>query len=83
MRFARLSWLCVMATVASGCALTHDLQPHRLWRWNRGPGASSDPFFSVSDASVRKTTANSVTHPTSAWRPTHEATTESSASEQE
>ena len=77
MRWAKLSWLCVMATVISGCALTHELQPHRLWRWNRGPGASSDPFFSVSDASVRKTTAKAVTpRPASAWRPTDEAVIE-------
>ena len=33
----------------TGCALTHDLQPHRLWRFNRGPAPSSDPYFSVSD----------------------------------
>ncbi len=35
--------------VSSGCALTHDLQPHRLRNWNRGPAPSTNPFFSVSD----------------------------------
>ncbi|MFM9963407.1 MAG: hypothetical protein ACKV2Q_19540 [Planctomycetaceae bacterium] len=34
---------------SSGCALMHDMQPHRLWRWNRGPAPSTNPFFSVSD----------------------------------
>lgn len=38
--------LCV---TAMGCALTHEAQPHRLWRFNRGPGPSSNPYFSVSD----------------------------------
>lgn len=32
-----------------GCALMHELQPHRMWRWNRNPAPSSDPYFSVSD----------------------------------
>lgn len=27
----------------------HDLKPHRLWRLNRGPGMSSEAYFSVSD----------------------------------
>lgn len=44
---------CVVAgglwLTSSGCALMHDLQPHRLWRWNRGPAPSTNPFFSVSD----------------------------------
>src|SRR5262245_1001676 len=33
----------------AGCTFMHDLQPHRLWRFNRGPAPSSDPYFSVSD----------------------------------
>ena len=44
---------CVLATgfwlTTSGCTLLHDLQPHRMWRWNRGPAPSANPFFSVSD----------------------------------
>lgn len=48
----RFGW-CVLACgfwlVAPGCALMHEMQPHRLWRWNRGPAPSSNPFFSISD----------------------------------
>ena len=44
---------CVLAgglcLTSSGCSLMHDLQPHRMWRWNRGPAPSTNPFFSVSD----------------------------------
>lgn len=44
---------CVLASAlwlaSSGCALMHEMQPHRLWRWNRGPAPSTNPFFSVSD----------------------------------
>lgn len=38
-----------MSWVSLGCAMTHDLQPHRLGHWNRGPAPSTNPFFSVSD----------------------------------
>lgn len=44
--------LIVVSAIAlsqTGCAMMHDLQPHRLWRWNRGPAPSSDPYFSISD----------------------------------
>ncbi len=34
---------------SSGCAMMHEMQPHRMWRWNRGPAPSANPFFSVSD----------------------------------
>lgn len=34
---------------SSGCSLMHNIQPHRMWRWNRGPAPSTNPFFSVSD----------------------------------
>ena len=48
----RFGW-CVLAgglwLTSSGCTLMHDLRPHRLWRWNRGPAPSTNPFFSVSD----------------------------------
>ncbi|MCX7421194.1 MAG: hypothetical protein NT013_16855 [Planctomycetia bacterium] len=39
----------VTCTLSTGCALTHEAQPHRLWRFNRGPGPSSNPYFSVND----------------------------------
>ena len=49
----RRCWWCVLASamclVSSGCALMHDFRPHRMWRWNRGPAPSTNPFFSVSD----------------------------------
>lgn len=48
----RFKW-CVLASamcvVFSGCAMMHDFQQHRLWRFNRGPAPSTNPFFSVSD----------------------------------
>ena len=48
----RFGW-CVMVSavcwVFSGCAMMHDLRPHRLRQWNRGPAPSANPFFSVSD----------------------------------
>lgn len=48
----RFGW-CVLAGnlwfTSSGCSLMHDLQPHRMWRWNRGPAPSTNPFFSISD----------------------------------
>lgn len=48
----RFRW-CVLTSamwlVSSGCAMMHDLQQHRLWRFNRGPAPSTNPFFSVSD----------------------------------
>lgn len=44
---------CVLASamclVFSGCAMMHDFRPHRMWRFNRGPAPSTNPFFSVSD----------------------------------
>ncbi len=48
-RFGLLLIIGVMMASSSGCALMHEMQPHRLWRWNRGPSHSSDPYFSVSD----------------------------------
>ncbi len=48
----RLSFSVLAAGIwltSSGCAMMHELQPHRMWRWNRGPAPSSNPFFSVSD----------------------------------
>jgi hypothetical protein len=48
----RLGFTGLMGIVllsSSGCAMMHELQPHRLWRWNRNPAPSSDPYFSVSD----------------------------------
>lgn len=48
----RFEWCVIVSAVcwvSSGCAMTHDLQPHRLGHWNRGPAPSTNPFFSVSD----------------------------------
>lgn len=51
-RMRRFGW-CVLASamclVFSGCAMMHDFRPHRMWRFNRGPAPSTNPFFSVSD----------------------------------
>ena len=40
------SGLILLGFTAAGC---HDLQPHRLQRLNRGPGLSSDAYYSVPD----------------------------------
>ena len=48
----RIGWLLVVSGVmvaSQGCAIMHDAQPHRLWRFNRGASPSSNPYFSVSD----------------------------------
>ena len=48
----RIGWMLVVGGImmsSQGCALMHDVQPHRLWRFNRGPSPSSNPYFSVSD----------------------------------
>ncbi len=48
----RIGWMLIVGGMAAnslGCALMHDIQPHRLWRFNRGPSPSSNPYFSVSD----------------------------------
>ena len=50
-----------------GCALTHEAQPHRLWRFNRGPGPSSNPYFSVSDPILPS--ASSTAARTAGWTP--------------
>jgi len=31
----------------------HNVQPHRLQRWNRGQGMSTDAYFSVADPIAR------------------------------
>jgi hypothetical protein len=35
----------------TGCQLMHEFQPHRLHRWNRGPGMTSgaEAYYSVRD----------------------------------
>ncbi len=48
----RFGW-CVLTSAMclffSGCAMMHEFRPHRMWRFNRGPAPSTNPFFSVSD----------------------------------
>lgn len=48
----RCKW-CVlglaMCLILPGCAMMHEFRPHRMWRWNRGPAPSTNPFFSVTD----------------------------------
>jgi len=58
----RCAYVLVLAAAAAptiGCTpamqkfspseIMHNLQPHRLQRLNRGPGMSSDAYFSVTD----------------------------------
>jgi hypothetical protein len=40
---------------ATGCSsITHELQPHRLWRWNyqEAPNRTSDALFSIDDPRI-------------------------------
>ena len=49
-RFVVLLLICL--PVVSGCGtFLHNLQPHRLWRWNYtdAPGRSADGLYSVPD----------------------------------
>jgi hypothetical protein len=42
----------VLILTLSGCSsITHELQPHRLWRWNyhEAPGRTDDALFSIDD----------------------------------
>ncbi len=41
--------LCALLSSGTGCALMHELKPHRLWRLNRQPPPPSTANFSVSD----------------------------------
>jgi hypothetical protein len=43
-----IPFLLLLAAI-SGCALWHELQPHRLHRLNRGPAPALDPEFSQAD----------------------------------
>ena len=48
----RLTFLALILMTSSGCAdLMHNLQPHRLWRFNYydSPGRSDNAYFSVQD----------------------------------
>ena len=40
---------------ATGCSsITHELQPHRLWRWNyqEAPNRTDDALFSIDDPKI-------------------------------
>jgi len=45
----RLVCLALVLPFSSGCALWHELQPHRLHRLNRVPAPHLDPEFSQTD----------------------------------
>jgi len=62
--------LLVAAVMSVGCAqipdlspshVFHELKPHRLWRWNRGPAPSYDAYFSVPDVIVQPQSVPAVT----------------------
>jgi len=42
--------VCGLALSGIGCSFFPEaLKPSELWKLNRGPGPSEDPFFSVQD----------------------------------
>lgn len=55
-----LSCLLVgMVLSGSGCAtMWHEMQPHRLMKWNNGPAPSLDPEFSLNDRHDQSTVAS-------------------------
>ena len=61
-RFAGMLAGGLIAVTSTGCTLMHEVQPHRLWRYNRGPAPSSNPYFSVSDP-IPQTAVRSVGRP--------------------
>lgn len=55
MKFSRVLLVLSISFLSTGCTTfdkaLHELQPHRLWRVNRGPapGREDSAFFSVPD----------------------------------
>ena len=43
--------LALMMTLSGCSSIMHELQPHRLWRWNyyEPPGRTDDALFSIDD----------------------------------
>jgi len=50
-RMSLLLLACGLFTTL-GCAVLHDLKPHRLQRLNRGPAVGSGALYSVADPRV-------------------------------
>lgn len=47
--------LVLLFVPAAGCSsITHELQPHRLWRWNyqEAPSRTDDALFSIDDPKI-------------------------------
>ena len=47
--------LVLLFVSAAGCSsITHELQPHRLWRWNyqETPNRTDDALFSIDDPKI-------------------------------
>ena len=63
----------VTSAISTGCAMTHEAQPHRLWRFNRGPGPSSNPYFSVNDPTPQPTATTTGWTPHKSADPAHES----------
>jgi hypothetical protein len=51
----RILFPLALLMALSGCSsIMHELQPHRLWRWNyqESPGRTDDALFSIDDRLV-------------------------------
>jgi hypothetical protein len=46
-RWTQLLLSILLVSQLAGCTLLHELQGHRLRRWNRGPAPSLDPEFTT------------------------------------
>lgn len=48
-KFQRYVFAFLLLTFTAGCqsAIWHELQPHRLWRLNRGPAPGNGALYSV------------------------------------
>ena len=54
----KLSLVLLLVSAAGCSSITHELQPHRLWRWNyqEAPGRTDDALFSIDDPRIPEMT---------------------------
>ncbi len=69
----RFFTLIIILPMAGCSTITHELQPHRLWRWNyqEAPGRTDDALFSIDDPLIPPMTSES-DEPTARPSETHE-----------
>lgn len=50
----RIPGLFLLLSLTGCSSITHELQPHRLWRWNyqEAPSRTDDALFSIDDPKI-------------------------------